>query len=135
MKLHKPIQRTQREDRIKKTNERNGLAVAILILFSTLVQTQTHLSVLGGLLAIVAVGALILSFVSGYKRSDELEKQVQLKSAAICFALVMFIAFAVSVAQGLNDKMFSGSTYLIYDSGFLLHLFILPHVAKRTYEK
>jgi hypothetical protein len=122
-----------RESRFSKISQKHGLIVAVLTLASLLLQSGNPTS--SGILAIAAFAALIFSFVSGYKRSDELEKLVQLKAAAISFMVVMFMTFGLYVSGLLNYKAPEETAGIILTVGFLLHLFLLPAIAKRTHEK
>ena len=124
---------TPREVRFNQISQRQGLAIAALVLSSLFLQAQYPL--LSGVLAIVALAALIMSFLSGYRRSDELQKLVHLKAAAISFVVVMFMAFAMYVIDALEYAQLNDAAGTIFVVGILLHMFLLPGLAKRAYEK
>lgn len=133
MKSRNSHPKSQREARMNKINQRNGLFVAILLLTSVTLQSQA--AFVWGLASVLATAALMWSFIDGYQRSDELEKFVQLKAAAISFIVVMFISFMLAVMHEISGKSTTQDAILIYNAGLLLHLFILPSIAKRAYEK
>jgi hypothetical protein len=126
-------QSSTRVSRFSKISQKHGLIVVVLLLGSFLLEPVNPL--LGGIVAVAFFVALLFAFISGHMRSDELERLVQLKAAAISFIFIMFITFVLSILSSLN---YTGLEYLqgsLFGIGFLLHLFLLPMVAKRTYEK
>jgi phosphotransferase system glucose/maltose/N-acetylglucosamine-specific IIC component len=133
MKTSNHPQATNRASRFSKISQKHGLIVAVLV-FASLFLGFVNLF-MSYFLAVAAFAALIFSFISGYNRSDELEKLVQLKAAAVSFMVVMFLAFALSISSALNYKAPEDAISFIVIIGLVSHLVLLPIIAKRTYEK
>jgi hypothetical protein len=133
MKTTNHPQSTSRASRFSKISQKHGLIVALLVFASIFIGFVNIL--ISYILAVAAFAALIFSFISGHRRSDELDKLVQLKAAAVSFIVVMFLTFVLSISSALDYKAPEDALAFIVMIGFFSHLFLLPMIAKRTYEK
>ena len=62
------------------------------------------------------------------------KKNIQLKAAAINFAVLMIIITVIQMLEAY-DIFTDYPVSAIFYAGFLLHLFVLPHIAKKANEK
>ncbi|MBL8121428.1 hypothetical protein JNM87_01630 [Candidatus Saccharibacteria bacterium] len=124
---------TQRERKDNTINQKWGLLIVLLVFIGLI--AEQHSIQLAAVAISLALIALIGSFVQGYRRADELEKIVQLKASAISFVGMLSIGgitHVLSLVVKADDVMSAGELAAI---GVVLHMLVLPRIAKKNYEK
>jgi riboflavin transporter FmnP len=132
MKLFKQPQLSKREKNFNKIGQLHGMIIMILLGAGFIATLGGYAA--GSILTVAGTLAIIASFVFGHRRSDEFQKAIQLKAAAISFALMMVILSVTSMLEAYGNFTDYPVTTLFY-AGFLLHLLILPHLGKKANEK
>lgn len=133
MKKLQSHSQTQRERKDSTINQKWGLLI-VLLFFAGIIAEQYNM-LLAAVAISLAFAALMGSFVRGYRRADELEKVVQLKAAAISFIGMLSIggvSHVIGVVKSADIVMSAGELAAI---GVILHLVVLPLIAKKNYEK
>lgn len=94
----------------RKTNLRDGLAVAVILLVALLIGSAPQANpgnpatkdILWAAISFVGVLALLLVSYLGYRRADERQQLVQLKAAAITFLAVVLGIFTAEMLYALK---------------------------------
>lgn len=132
MKLFTQPQTSKREKKFKTVSNKEGLIIALVIVLGYAAYSQ--MQVAGDILLTIAMLLIIASFISGYARSDELQKLIQLKAAALSFVIVMIaltIAWTLEIYNIGTDMLLTS----VFSIGFVAHLLLLPYIAKKINEK
>ncbi len=135
--------KSKSEVKFSQISARNALPVVLLIFVSVLLQPAasndaqfTIKNLVWAIVSMLAVAGLLWTFISGYKRSDERQRLIQLKAAAITCVLFVLGLSGANVIGGLGLYTGQDLSGLVFSSVlFLWLLIVLPGVAKRANEE
>lgn len=132
MKIFNKPQLSKQEKKFNQIGKIHG--AIIMVLFASGIAIQLGGNEAGSILVVLGALSVIASFFSGYMRSDEFQKMIQLKAAATSFVIIMIVLSIASMLEAY-DKFLDYPVTILFYVGFWIHLLILPHVAKRANEK
>ncbi|MEO8863325.1 MAG: hypothetical protein ABI354_03315 [Candidatus Saccharimonadales bacterium] len=135
-----PQQETTNEINRRRTNLRDGLAVAVLLFIALLIGSapQTNLGhpstrdFAWATISYVGVLALLLVSYLGYRRADERQQLVQLKAAAFTFPIVLLGLFTAEMLYSLKQINLNPVVQILFIGSITLWLLLQKQIEHRN---